>query len=54
MLRMESGTLLVFAEGRKLSESDHGWNDVVLKRSTDNGAVLEVRHEFPFEDAVIM
>ena len=37
MLRMESGALLVFAEGRKLSAADHGWNDIVLKRSADNG-----------------
>jgi hypothetical protein len=29
--------LLCFAEGRKLSEADHGWNDIVMKRSADGG-----------------
>jgi len=29
--------LLQFCEGRKLSSADHGWNDIVMKRSTDNG-----------------
>ena len=29
--------VLLFAEGRKLSSADHGWNDIVLKRSPDNG-----------------
>ena len=28
---------MLFAEGRKLSSSDHGWNDVVAKVSSDNG-----------------
>jgi len=36
MLHMGSGTLLCFCEGRKQS-ADHGWNDVVLKRSHDEG-----------------
>ena len=31
------GVVLVFAEGRKLSSADHGWNDIVQRRSTDNG-----------------
>ena len=31
------GNLLLFAEGRRLSSSDHGWNDIVVKRSSDNG-----------------
>jgi sialidase-1 len=32
-----SGTVLAFAEGR-VSRSDHARNDIVLKRSTDNGS----------------
>ncbi len=32
------GTLLAFCEGRKTSRSDHGDLDLVLRRSTDNGA----------------
>ena len=32
------GKLLCFAEGRKLSSADHGWNDIVAKRSEDGGA----------------
>jgi sialidase-1 len=32
------GTLLAFCEGRKLSSADTGQNELVLKRSTDNGA----------------
>lgn len=35
--------LLVFAEGRKLSSADHGWNDIVLKRSNDGGASVRAR-----------
>jgi len=31
------GVWLVFCEGRKLSSADHGWNDIVQRRSTDNG-----------------
>ena len=30
--------LLVFAEGRKLSSADHGWNDIVMKSSASWGA----------------
>lgn len=37
MLRMGSGTLLCFCEGRK-QRADHGWNDIVLKRSVDGGS----------------
>jgi sialidase-1 len=36
LLRMDSGVLLVFAEGRG-QLADHGRNDIVLKRSQDNG-----------------
>eukprot|EP00040_Diaphanoeca_grandis_P004371 m.28391 g.28391 ORF g.28391 m.28391 type:complete len:356 (+) comp15909_c0_seq1:117-1184(+) len=32
-----TGDLLLFAEGRKLSSADHGWNDIVMKRSMDSG-----------------
>jgi hypothetical protein len=32
------GLLLCFCEGRKFSSSDHDWNDIVLKKSTDGGA----------------
>ena len=38
LLRAGSGTLLVFAEGRKNSSSDTGDIDLVLRRSTDDGA----------------
>ena len=31
------GKLLCFAEGRKFSSSDHGWNDIVVKSSADHG-----------------
>lgn len=47
IVQTRSGTLLAFAEGRKLSCADHGWNDLVMKRSTDNGtswSALEVVH----------
>jgi len=33
-----SGDILLICEGRKLSSSDHGWNDLVMKKSSDNGA----------------
>ena len=32
-----NGDLLLFAEGRKFSSTDHDWNDIVMKRSTDGG-----------------
>eukprot|EP00041_Stephanoeca_diplocostata_P011437 m.189871 g.189871 ORF g.189871 m.189871 type:complete len:468 (+) comp18535_c0_seq4:125-1528(+) len=38
IVRLPNGHLLLFAEGRKLSSADHGWNDIVVTRSTDNGA----------------
>lgn len=34
----DPGTLLCFAEGRKLSSADHGFVDIVVKTSTDGGA----------------
>jgi sialidase-1 len=34
----DAGTLYAFAEGRRFSCADHGWNDIVLSRSTDGGA----------------
>ena len=33
----QEGVVLAFCEGRKLSSADHGWNDIVQKRSADNG-----------------
>lgn len=36
----KSGALLAFAEGR-VSRSDHAHNDIVMKRSRDNGATWE-------------
>ena len=47
LLRLSSGDLLLFAEGRKLSSADHDWNDIVTKRSTDQGMTwgpLELVH----------
>lgn len=38
MVRTTNGTLLAFCEGRKSSASDSGDIDLVLRRSTDNGA----------------
>ena len=38
IVALEDGTLLAFAEGRKTSTSDSGDIDIVLARSTDNGA----------------
>jgi len=35
---LATGDLLMFAEGRRQTCDNHGWNDVVLKRSTNNGA----------------
>jgi hypothetical protein len=37
LVKLTNGDILLFAEGRKLSGSDHGWNDIVAKRSVDNG-----------------
>jgi hypothetical protein len=37
LVKLINGDLLLFAEGRKLSGSDHGWNDIVMKRSSDSG-----------------
>merc|ERR1712166_6518 len=34
-LRLANGELLMFAEGRH--GGDHGWNDIVMKRSSDDG-----------------
>jgi hypothetical protein len=33
----QEGVVLAFCEGRKLSSSDSDWNDIVMRRSTDNG-----------------
>jgi hypothetical protein len=33
----QEGVVLAFCEGRKLSSADHGWNDIVMKRSINNG-----------------
>lgn len=37
IVQSKGGTLLAFAEGRVL-DSDHGENDIILRRSTDGGA----------------
>lgn len=37
IVKANDGTLLAFAEGRKFSWADHEKNDIVLKRSFDNG-----------------
>lgn len=37
LVKLTNGDILLFAEGRKLSGSDHGWNDIVAKRSSDHG-----------------
>jgi len=37
LISLESGDLVAFAEGRKFSCSDHDWNDIVSRRSTDGG-----------------
>ena len=37
-LRLPKGELAVYAEGRKFSCADHGWNDIVFKTSTNGGA----------------
>eukprot|EP01113_Clastostelium_recurvatum_P049345 TRINITY_DN9126_c0_g1_i5.p1 TRINITY_DN9126_c0_g1~~TRINITY_DN9126_c0_g1_i5.p1 ORF type:complete len:325 (-),score=40.53 TRINITY_DN9126_c0_g1_i5:74-1015(-) len=38
LLRLSSGSLLAFAEARKLNCGDHGWVDLVVKASHDGGA----------------
>lgn len=38
IVRANDGTLLAFAEGRKYSGADHEKNDIVQRRSFDNGA----------------
>jgi len=43
--------LLAFAEGRKLSCADHGWNDLVSKRSLDGGATWGALHVVRSESA---
>jgi sialidase-1 len=37
VLSLTSQSLLAFAEGRRFSCDDHGWNDIVTKVSTDGG-----------------
>jgi sialidase-1 len=39
LVQLATGDLLLFAEGRKFSSSDHDWNDIVMKRSTDSGKI---------------
>ena len=38
LLRLPNATLLAFAEGRRFSCADHGWNDIVQRSSHDGGA----------------
>jgi sialidase-1 len=38
LLVLANGTLLAFAEGRRFSCADHGWNDIVQRASHDGGA----------------
>lgn len=48
IVRADNGDLLAFAEGRVNSSSDHGDIDIVMKRSTDQGATwgsLQVVHD---------
>ncbi|MFM9961264.1 MAG: exo-alpha-sialidase [Planctomycetaceae bacterium] len=48
LLTTKPGTLLAFCEGRKTSLSDDGDNDLVLRRSSDNGQTwlkLQLVHE---------
>ena len=48
LLTTKPGTLLAFCEGRKTTLSDDGDNDLVLRRSTDNGQTwhkLQLVHE---------
>ena len=37
LVAVPAGGLLAFCEGRKLSCADMGWNDIVMRRSTDQG-----------------
>lgn len=37
IVQLGNGTLIAFAEGRRFSCDDHGWNDIVQKSSWDNG-----------------
>ena len=37
LVALPSGTLALFAEGRKLNCRDHGWIDIVYKMSSDGG-----------------
>lgn len=55
LLTTKPGTLLAFCEGRKTSLSDDGDNDLVLRRSSDDGKTwlnLQLVHE-EGDDAVI-
>lgn len=48
LVTSSKGTLLAFCEGRKTSLSDDGDNDLVLRRSTDNGKTwgkMQLVHE---------
>lgn len=49
LVTTKNGTLLAFCEGRVHGAGDHGDIDIVMKRSTDNGATwsaLQVVHNF--------
>jgi hypothetical protein len=51
--------LLTFCEGRKLSSADAGWNDIVVKDSSDAGATWSAMRivygaETPVLDAIVL
>ncbi len=55
LLTTKAGTLLAFCEGRKSGRSDHGDLDLVLRRSTDQGATwqpMQLVHEEGGDQAI--